>query len=466
MIVRTRFAPSPTGYLHIGGARTALFAWLFARHHKGCFILRIEDTDRERSTEPAIQAIIDGLNWLGLNFDEGPFFQTQHVALYQKAIEVLLQEGKAYRCTCSQERLAELRETQTAAKQKPRYDGRCREANISPDQKHVVRFKTPQTGTVQYQDEVYGTITVNNDELDDLIITRSDGSPTFNLTNVVDDIDSGITHVIRGEDHINNTLRQLHIFAALGAQIPIFAHLPMILGEDGKRLSKRHGAASVLEYQEQGYLPDALINYLVRLGWSSGDQEIFTRDEMIAKFNLTSISKSPAALNHEKLQWLNQQTMKAMPAGDLAAILADTLQQQAITVTQTPDLREVVNTLVERSKTLVEMADKARFIWQAPSEYAEKAAKKFLSAEALPVLTALQTQLTACQQWELDNLHHIVDAVAEQLDLKMGKVAQPLRVALTGDTISPPINQTLSLLGQERVLERIARAIEFIDTRT
>jgi glutamyl-tRNA synthetase len=459
MTIRTRFAPSPTGFLHIGSARTALFSWLYAKKHQGVFILRIEDTDLERSTEEAVTAIFEGLKWMEIDYDEGPFFQTKRMDRYQEVISQLLKEGKAYRCYCSKERLEKLREDQLANKQKPRYDGHCRNLGHRDESKpYVVRFKNPTSGSVSFEDQIRGVITFQNSELDDLIITRSDGTPTYNFTVVVDDWDMNITHVIRGDDHINNTPRQINILKALGAQLPIYAHVPMILGSDGKKLSKRHGAISVLQYQIDGYLPEALLNYLVRLGWSYGDQEIFSKSEMIEKFSLASISRSPAIFNGEKLLWLNQHYLKSLDPGVYVPQLAWQLDQLSVSY-DTEKLPAVILALRERVKTLKEMADKSRYFFEEFTEYDEKA-KKELTPDNLKILEHLNNQLKQISQWENENIHQCLVKVSEDLELKLGKVAQPLRAALMGTTTSPPIDVTVELLGKEKTLKRIARALK------
>ncbi|MBS0359188.1 MAG: glutamate--tRNA ligase, partial [Proteobacteria bacterium] len=387
MSVRTRFAPSPTGYLHVGSVRTALYSWLYAHKHGGQFILRIEDTDKERSTQESVQAILDGMAWLNLAYDEGPFYQTERMQRYKDVLQSLLQEKKAYRCYCSKERLEQLREHQTTQKLKPRYDGHCRDKDLPHrTEPYVVRFRNPEEGAVIFDDQVYGTIKVNNSELDDLVIARSDGMPTYNFAVVVDDWDMAITHVIRGDDHINNTPRQINMLKALNAPIPIYAHLSMILGPDGKRLSKRHGAVSVLQYKEEGFLPEALINYLLRLGWSYGDQEIFSRDEMIQLFDTKNISKSAAIFNPEKLLWLNHHYIKTLPPEKIAASLKEYLEAYGIRDFSEPNLSEVVRAQAERCKTLVEMAERSRFLYEDFSEYDEAAVKKNLNKELLPAL--------------------------------------------------------------------------------
>jgi len=462
--IRTRFAPSPTGYLHVGGARTALFCWLYAKHHQGTFILRIEDTDRERSTEAAVQAILDGMTWLGLDYDEGPFYQTQRFDRYQEVIQQLLSEGKAYRCYCSKDRLEKLREAQQANKEKPRYDGHCRDLNRQEeDAPFVIRFRNPETGEVSFDDQIRGPITVQNSELDDLIIARSNGTPTYNFTVVVDDWDMDITHVIRGADHINNTPRQINIFNALDADVPTYAHVPMIHGSDGKKLSKRHGAVSVLQYREDGYLPEALVNYLVRLGWSHGDQEIFSLEEMIAHFSLKNVSRSPAIFNTEKLDWLSQHYMKTMEPSSIAKPFADQLSVQNIPYENGPSLESVIAIQAERTKTLKEMAECSRYFYDDVKEFDEKAAKKHLKADSLPGLNDVRARFSALTDWDKTALHQVIVDVAEAQSLKMGKLAQPIRVALTGNTVSPPIDLTLLYIGRDRVLERLDRAIAYIE---
>ncbi|OGT49039.1 MAG: glutamate--tRNA ligase [Gammaproteobacteria bacterium RIFCSPHIGHO2_12_FULL_38_11] len=453
--IRTRFAPSPTGYLHIGGARTALFAWLFARHHKGVFILRVEDTDVERSTEASVQAILDGMNWLGLDIDEGPFYQMQNANRHREVVQQFLKEGHAYRCTCSKERLEKLREGQMAAKEKPRYDGHCRDLNLPGDEPFVVRFKNPQAGAVVFDDLIRGKISVNNSELDDLIIARTDGVPTYNFCVVVDDYDMKITDVIRGDDHINNTPRQINMLTALGAELPRYAHLPMILGGDGQRLSKRHGAVSVLQFCDEGYLPEALINYLVRLGWSHGDQEIFSRKELITYFDLTHINNSPAAFNMEKLNWLNQHYLKTKNPAEYEDAFADQLKKLNIDCLNGPSLISIIDAQKERVKTLKEMADNSRYFFTDALIYDEQAVKKYLTPEALILLKAAKVYFEKISDWTKESLHQAIIAISAEQNVKMGQLAQPLRVAITGGTVSPSIDLTMQLIGKERVLMRL-----------
>jgi len=466
MTIRTRFAPSPTGYLHIGGARTALFSWLYARKHGGTFILRIEDTDLERSTAESINAILEGMTWLGLEYDEGPFHQTHRFARYEEVQQQLLAEGKAYRCYCSRERLEQLREGQMARKEKPRYDGHCRHLTAPPPGAgdYVVRFKNPDEGTVVVEDQVRGRVVFQNSELDDLIIARSDGSPTYNFTVVVDDLDMRVSHVIRGDDHLNNTPRQVNILKALGATPPVYAHVPMILGEDGKRLSKRHGAVSVMQFRDEGFLPEAVVNYLVRLGWSHGDQEIFTLDELIALFDIPDINNSASSINPGKLLWLNQHYIKTCDPAHVAHHLSWHMGQAGLDPAAGPPLIEVVVALRERAKTLKEMAEQCVYIYREVSEYDPAALKHLSDAVAAP-LSVLRQRLAELPEWSDAAIHQAVVETAESQELKLGKLAQPLRVAVTGGTVSPSIDVTLRLLGRERTLQRIDRAVEYISNR-
>ncbi len=458
-MIITRFAPSPTGDLHIGSARTALFCWLWAKNQRGKFILRIEDTDRERSTQAAVDVILEGLAWLGLSWDEGPIYQTQRFARYQEICESLLAKGQAYKCYCSKERLEALRAEQEAAKEKPRYDGHCRNGHeVVPHAPFVVRFKTPQTGSVVFDDSVRGRIEIQNSELDDLILVRSDGTPTYNFTVVVDDADMGITHVLRGDDHINNTPRQIHILQALGAPIPEYGHMPMLLGPDGKKLSKRSGAVSVLQYREEGILPDALVNYLVRLGWSHGDKEIFSREEMIALFNVHNINVAAAAINPEKLLWLNQHYLKTTPEAEVAKLLAWHLEKRGFDLSQGPDLKEIVLAQRERCKTLVEIADKSQFLYQNIN-IEESLLQKHFTSEVRPALQAMGQRLMQLNNWTAANIHEVMAAIVTEFDIKFGLIAQPMRIALTGGTVSPPVDVTLALLGKEKSLQRLHYAI-------
>lgn len=467
MTIRTRFAPSPTGYLHIGGARTALFSWLYARKHGGSFILRIEDTDLERSTAESVNAILEGMTWLGLEYDEGPFSQMERMERYQEVIQQLLDEGKAYRCYCSRERLEMLRAKQMARKEKPRYDGYCCNRQEPPpaDVTPVIRFRTPREGSVVVEDLVRGRIVFNNSELDDLIIARSDGTPTYNLTVVVDDHDMGITHVIRGDDHLNNTPRQINILNALGARPPVYSHVPMILGEDGARLSKRHGAVSVMQYHRDGYLPEALLNYLVRLGWSYGDQEIFSIDEMIKYFDIKDVNHSASTFNAGKLLWLNQHYIKTSPPAHIAHHLSWHMGRLGIDPAEGPSLEAVVKAQQERARTLVEMAEISAFFYKDFDDYEETAARKHLRPVAAGPLSKVHDALAELDDWTPEALHQLVVDVAESLDIKMGKVAQPLRVALCGRAASPGIDVTLHLVGKAAALRRIDKALAYIRQR-
>ena len=464
MIV-TRFPPSPTGHLHLGGARTALFNWLYARHTRGKFILRIEDTDTARSSQESVDAILESLKWLGIDWDEGPYFQSQRFNIYQDHIQKLVESGHAYYCDCPPERLEEIRKAAMASGGKPKYDGKCRERGLKPSEETVVRFKAPLIGTTILNDVVKGSIVFENSELDDFIIARKDGTPTYNFVVVVDDITMGINVIIRGDDHVMNTPKQILIYKALCAALPVFGHVPMVLGSDRSRLSKRHGAMSVLAYRDMGYLPEALVNYLVRLGWSYGDQEIFTRDDLIEKFSMERLGKSPGVFNPEKLLSVNAEHIKRTPTGILAERLRPFLVARGIQVEGGPDLEGVVSTLVERSKTLAEMADSAIFYFEENVVYEEAAAKKFLNAESAAILHHITKQLKALTTFGEKELEGAFKSVMEQTGLKLGKVAQPVRVALTGKTASPGIFEILHVLGKERTVGRLMRAITFIEAQ-
>ncbi|MEM7401679.1 MAG: glutamate--tRNA ligase [Pseudomonadota bacterium] len=466
MKIRTRFAPSPTGLLHIGGARTALFNWLYAKKHGGDYVLRIEDTDKERSKPEYTQDILDSLSWLEINSDIAPVYQSMRTDLYQQTIQKLLDEGKAYYCYCSKDRLEQLREEQLKNKLKPRYDGTCRELKQAPKNAGppVVRLKNPQQGSVTIDDQVRGKVTVQNSELDDLILARSDGSATYHLTVVVDDIDMQISHVIRGDDHLNNTFRQHNIFAALAKTTPIYAHIPLIHGTDGKRLSKRHGAVSVAQYYEDGFLAESLLNYLVRLGWSYGDQEVFSINEMIEHFGLDNVQQSAATFDYDKLLWINQQHMKKRSGKDVSEDLAKQFKSLGITTDDQPEIDVLYDALKERSKTLRDLCTSSVFLFQDIQEYDDKAASKFFTQENAEILKLLKTNLNNIAKWSTDNIHAEIKLTADQLGLRMGKVAPPLRLAVTGGADSPSIDLTLCLLGKVKTFNRIDHAIETIAT--
>lgn len=471
MKVKTRFAPSPTGYLHVGGARTALYSWLYARHAKGTFVLRIEDTDLERSTPEAIDAIMEGMNWLDLSWEEGPYFQTKRFDRYNQVIDEMLAAGTAYRCYCSKERLEKLRETQMANGEKARYDGHCRCADVQKAhdsrEPHVVRFANPTDGSVIFNDLIRGPIEIANKELDDLIIRRTDGSPTYNFCVVVDDWDMEITHVIRGEDHINNTPRQINILKALGAPLPQYGHVSMILGDDGQKLSKRHGAVSVMQYRDDGYLPEALLNYLVRLGWSHGDQEIFTIPEMIEYFTLDAVSRSASAFNTEKLLWLNHHYINHLDADYVAQHLMWHMQKQGYNLEQGPDLMTIVKLYAERSKTLKEMAESCAYCYIDFDEFDADAAKKHLRPVAKEPLELAKQKIAAIDEldWQIKTIHHAIQATADDLSVGMGKVGMPLRVAVTGSGQSPSVDATIHAVGKQRALARIDKALAYITAR-
>jgi glutamyl-tRNA synthetase len=449
--------------LHIGSVRTALFCWLYARRHGGTFILRVEDTDLERSSEEAVQVILDGMEWLGLTPDEGPFYQMRRIDRYKQVLEQFVQSGHAYRCYCSKQDLETMRARQSEAKQKPRYDGTCRHRTEPKEGvNHVIRFKNPIDGAVVVKDVVHGDVRFDNTELDDLIIARSDGTPTYNFCVVVDDWDMRVTHVIRGDDHLNNTPRQINMLIALGATPPVYAHVPMILGADGAKLSKRHGAVSVLQYREEGFLPEALLNYLVRLGWSHGDQEVFSMQEMIDFFDIADVNKSASAFNQEKLLWLNQQHMQRATGERLAQFLAPQLATLGILDIDATRIAAVALVQRERAKTLKEMAQNSLFFFQEPAGYDEKAAKKHLTDEAKTLLAAVNEGFTALAHWQAADIHAVIERVAAEQSVGMGKVAQPIRVAVSGTAVSPPIDATLEILGRDVTLKRIRRAIDYI----
>ncbi|MGK0410308.1 MAG: glutamyl-tRNA synthetase [Shewanella psychromarinicola] len=466
MTTKTRFAPSPTGFLHVGGARTALYSWLHARANNGEFVLRIEDTDIERSTQEACDAILDGMNWLGLTWDEGPYYQTKRFDRYNEIIEQMLDNGSAYKCYCTRERVEKMREEQSAQGLQQKYDGCCR--NLAPrdtDEPFVVRFKNPVEGSVIFDDHVRGRIEISNDMLDDLIIKRTDGVPTYNFCVVVDDWDMGITCVVRGEDHINNTPRQINILKALGAPIPEYAHVSMILGDDGAKLSKRHGAVGVMQYRDDGYLPEALLNYLVRLGWSHGDQEVFSMEELKTLFKLDDINKAASAFNTDKLIWLNQHYIKSLDPVYVATHLQWHMDDQKIDISNGPALTEIVTALSDRAKTLKELAASSRYFYEDFNDFDEAQAKKHLRGVALEPLTLFNQKLSELNDWSVENIHHAIEATATELDVGMGKVGMPLRVAVTGAGQSPALDLTLFLIGKERSAQRISKAIEFVANR-
>ncbi|MCA2018920.1 glutamate--tRNA ligase [Vibrio tritonius] len=470
MTVKTRFAPSPTGFLHVGGARTALYSWLYAKNQGGEFVLRIEDTDLERSTQEAVDAILEGMTWLGLDWDEGPYYQTKRFERYNEVVDQLLAEGKAYKCYASKELLDEVRAEQEANKELVRYDAnhpKIKAVNEAAKEGDpcCIRFRNPTEGSVVFDDQIRGRIEFSNSVLDDLIIRRTDGSPTYNFCVVVDDWDMGITHVIRGEDHINNTPRQINIYKALGAEVPTFAHCAMILGDDGAKLSKRHGAVSVMQYRDEGYLPEALINYLVRLGWGHGDQEIFTKEEMIEFFSLNAISKSASAFNTEKLLWLNNHYIKTLAPEYVASHLEWHFEHQGINKENGPALTDLVALMGERAHTLVELASQSRYFYEDFSEFDAAAAKKHLRGVAKEPLALALSKIEALTEWTAESLHGVIEAVCAELEVGMGKVGMPLRVAVTGAGQSPSVDATMQLIGKERVIARIKMAIEFIEQR-
>jgi glutamyl-tRNA synthetase len=463
--IRTRFAPSPTGYLHIGGARTALFNWLFSRHNGGEFVLRIEDTDQQRSTEESTKAILDAMAWMGLNWDEGPHFQAQRVELHREMVQKLVQEGKAYYCTCTPEELESKRKEAFATGKKPKYDGKCRDKGLKKTPGSVVRFRGIETGVTIVEDLIKGNIIFNNDELDDLIIERGDGYPTYNFAVVIDDAMMNITHVIRGDDHVNNTPRQILMYQALGFDVPQFAHVPMILGADKTRLSKRHGATSVMAYKEMGFLPEALVNYLVRLGWSHGDQEIFSFKELIELFDLSSVGKSPAVFNPEKLLWLNAHYIKESKPERLMEEMRP-LWPAGINTDDGAFTQKVIIDLQPRVKTLVELAQTADFYFADQIRYEEQAAQKFLVPEVTGHLKAIADEIPKVQNFSKEGIEAFLKNFIEEQKIKFKAIAQPLRVALTGKTVSPGIDEVMVTLGRERVTQRINDAIAYIDRQT
>lgn len=459
MTVRTRFAPSPTGMLHIGGARTALFSWLYARHFGGEFVLRIEDTDKERSTDEATQVILDGMTWLGLDWDGEPVYQGARQDLHIAAVNKLLDEGKAYKCYCSREELDHMREKQKLAGNKPMYDGRCRERNdVDTDTPYVIRFKSPDEGETWVRDMVLGDVCFPNAEIDDLIIMRTDGTPTYNLAVVVDDADMGITHVVRGSDHLNNTPRQIQLYEALGLSVPKFAHIPLIHGPDGAKMSKRHGSVAITEYREQGYLPVAMVNYLARLGWSHGDEEVFSVAQLADIFDLNAVGKSASRFDQAKLDWLNAHWIKESKADDLVGEVKRFLNVD-IQAGQA-ELPAVIACLQERSKSLIELADGARFFYTAPTVYQEKAVKKNFKEGTWALLETFVKQAELLPEWTSESAHGLIESVCATAEVNMGKLAQPIRILLSGGPVSPPIDITLELLGLDETIKRIQVGIE------
>ena len=465
-MTRTRFAPSPTGVLHLGSVRTALFCWLYAKHTQGQFILRIEDTDKERSTRENVDAILEGMTWLGMECDEGPLYQTDRLARYQEVADDWLKSGKAYRCYCTKEELEEMRNQQKAKGEKTRYNGHWRDLESNSSTKeYVLRFKNPLTGSVIVNDQVRGEVIFENAELDDLVIMRSDGSPTYNFAVVVDDVDMQITHVIRGDDHLNNTPRQINMYSALDAEPPTFAHLPMILGDDGAKLSKRHGAVDIRDYREAGFIPEALLNYLVRLGWSYGNQEVFSIEEMIKLFDLPDINQSASAFSGDKLLWLNQEHMMNTKAEILAPHLKYQMEKIEVDISQGPNLVEVIEAYRERAETFAQMAIACRYCYEDFTEIDPKAVKKQLRPVILEPMLALYSSLDELSDWSSEAISSCINSVAAKFDINMGKLGQPLRVAVTGSSASPSIDITLYLIGKARSIERLGRALEIIKER-
>jgi glutamyl-tRNA synthetase len=464
--VVTRFPPSPTGFLHLGNARTAIFNWLYARHMRGKFVLRIEDTDRERSTQEAIEVIFDSLEWLGVDWDEGPYYQTARLDIYSEYIEKLIETGHAYYCTCTPDEIEAMRKKAMAAGGKPRYDGTCRDKGLDNTDNAVVRFKAPQAGTTVVEDVIKGNIVFQNDELDDFVLVRSDGIPTYNFAVVIDDITMNVNTVIRGDDHVMNTPKQILLYHALQRPLPVFGHVPMVLGADRSRFSKRHGAVSVTAYRDMGILPDAMLNYLVRLGWSHGDQEFFSRQELIEVFDIEHIGRSAGVFDTEKLLALNADHIQATPTAELVQPLSPFMKDHGIAIEAGSFIERVIDTLKPRSKTLRDMAQQALFYYIEDITYEEKAAHKFLKPAALEPIRVLIDQLASLETFSEENLETAFKAVMEETGLKLGKIAQPVRVALTGRTASPGIFEITSILGKERVIARLKKAIRFIEEKS
>jgi glutamyl-tRNA synthetase len=465
MKVITRFAPSPTGYLHVGGARTALFSYLYARHHGGQFELRIEDTDTERSTEESVNAIFEGMNWLGLEYDSEVKYQSKNLSRYHEMLNQLLENDQAYYCNCSKERLDKIREEQMKSGEKPRYDGKCRELGLEKSEDTIVRFKTPQSGEVKFNDHVRGEIIVSNTELDDLVIARADGMPTYNFSVVIDDADMGITHVIRGDDHINNTPRQINIYQALGMPVPEFAHVPMILGDDGARLSKRHGAVSVMQYSEDGYLPEAVLNYLVRLGWSHGDQELFSKAEMIQLFDLSGVNKAPSSFNTGKLKWINQQYMQHADSTLLLGLVQKRLTALGLHLPSEVNITAVVELFRERAQTINELVDMGMFLFQPLAGYDEKAEKKAFKESAIGPLQAVIKKCEAIDDWVSADLHQLIADVVAELEVGFGKVGMPVRLALSGQAQGPANDVIMQVLGKDESIKRLQDALQYLQNK-
>ena len=466
-MIRTRFAPSPTGVLHIGSVRTALFCWLYARHTNGQFILRIEDTDKERSTQDNVDAILDSLDWLGLNADEDPVFQSDRFDRYHEVANQWLESGQAYRCYCSKEELDNMRNSQKQKGEKMRYNGHCRELSHGhSDKDYVLRFKNPLTGSVVVNDEIKGRVEFKNEELDDLIIVRSDGSPTYNFTVVVDDADMKISHVIRGDDHLNNTPRQINMFNALEVSVPRFSHIPMTLGGDGSKLSKRHGAMDIREYREQGYMPEALLNFMVRLGWSHGDKEEFSISEMIALFDIKDINQSASTFSPDKLIWLNQQYMMKEPVDSLVPLLKYQMERLGINSANGPDIDKIIKVFRERAETFEDMAKSCRYCFEDFDKIDEKAEKKHLRPIALEPLQEIYNCFKEINEWSLADIDVCIEKTVSKLNINLGKLGQPLRVAVTGGSSSPSIGLTIELIGRDRTLERLQKAIEIVKKRS
>ena len=454
----SRFAPSPTGYLHLGGARTALYAWLWAKQNNRNFILRIEDTDRERSTNESIKAILDGMKWLGLDYDEGPYYQTKRYDRYDEVINELINNNHAYFCNCSQERIDNVRDEQRKKGLVPKYDGHCRSKNLTEG---VVRFKNPFDGSVSFSDEIKGDISIDNAQLDDLIIKRSDGNPTYNLTVVVDDHDMQIETVIRGDDHINNTPKQINLYKALNWSVPKFAHLPMILGSDGSRLSKRHGAVSVIAYKNKGYLPEAFLNYLLRLGWSYGDQEIFPVNEMIKLFSLKNVNNSPAAFDEEKLLWLNHEYIKKYSNEELLLRLDGLIKEANIDIYSGPNISDVLDYLKDRSKTLLEIIEGMKIFYDDFDSFDKDKANKFFSKESLILLSDLMSLLEGLEEWKKEKIYLCIEQICQKNSIGFGKIGQPFRLALTGHGNAGSIDSLAELIGKEKSLNRLGKAIQY-----